>query len=70
MKRPEKLIWNSRHELYYNSSLLFGKNPQLFFPRAFIRFIRYDGIEAKVGLLPESKACGVPEGFWICEGIW
>ena len=29
--------------------LLFGKNPQSFFPRAFIRFIRYDGIEAKVG---------------------
>ena len=29
--------------------LLFGKNPQQFFPRAFIRFIRYDGIEAQVG---------------------
>ena len=29
--------------------LLFGKNPQDFFPRAFIRFIRYDGTEAKVG---------------------
>lgn len=29
--------------------LLFGKNPQQFFPRAFIRFIRYDGTEAKVG---------------------
>ncbi len=29
--------------------ILFGKNPQLFFPRAFIRFIRYDGTEAKVG---------------------
>ena len=29
--------------------LLFGKKPQLFFPRAFIRFIRYDGTEAKVG---------------------
>lgn len=29
--------------------LLFGKNPQLFFPRAFVRFIRYDGTEAKVG---------------------
>ena len=24
-------------------------DPQSFFPRAFIRFIRYDGIEAKVG---------------------
>lgn len=29
--------------------MLFGKNPQNFFPRAFIRFIRYDGTEAKVG---------------------
>lgn len=29
--------------------LLFGKRPQDFFPRAFIRFIRFDGIEAKVG---------------------
>lgn len=29
--------------------LLFGKNPQDYFPRAFIRFIRYDGTEAKVG---------------------
>ena len=29
--------------------LLFGKNPQMFFPRAFIRFIRYDGTEARVG---------------------
>ena len=29
--------------------LLFGKNPQQFFPRAFIRFIRYDGLEAQVG---------------------
>ena len=29
--------------------LLFGKNPQLFFPRAYIRFIRYDGTEALVG---------------------
>lgn len=29
--------------------LLLGKNPQQFFPRAFIRFIRYDGTEAKVG---------------------
>ena len=29
--------------------LLFGKNPQQFFPRAFIRFIQYDGTEARVG---------------------
>lgn len=25
--------------------LLFGKNPQLYFPRARVRFIRYEGIE-------------------------
>ena len=29
--------------------LLFGKNPQLFFPRARTRFIRYDGSDEKVG---------------------
>lgn len=29
--------------------LLFGKCPQQFFPRASVRFIRYDGVEAKVG---------------------
>ena len=29
--------------------LLFGKNPQRFFKRARVRFIRYDGTEAKVG---------------------
>lgn len=29
--------------------LLFGKNPQNFFPRARVRFIRYEGIEEKFG---------------------
>lgn len=29
--------------------LLFGKNPQKFFPRARTRFIRYEGIDEKVG---------------------
>jgi len=29
--------------------LLFGKNPQLFFPRARVRFIRYEGTEEKFG---------------------
>ena len=29
--------------------LLFGKNPQKFFPRARTRFIRYDGVDEKVG---------------------
>ena len=30
--------------------LLFGKNPQRFFPRARTRFIRYEGTEEKVGI--------------------
>lgn len=29
--------------------LLFGKNPQLYFPRARVRFIRYEGTEEQVG---------------------
>ena len=29
--------------------MLFGKNPQTYFPRARVRFVRYDGIEEKVG---------------------
>ncbi len=29
--------------------MLFGKNPKHFFPRARIRFIRYEGTEARVG---------------------
>ena len=29
--------------------LLFGKNPQLYFPRARVRFIRYEGIRECVG---------------------
>lgn len=29
--------------------LLFGKKPQQFFPRSYVRFIRYEGTEAKVG---------------------
>lgn len=40
---------NGKEHISAAAILLFGKNPQLFFPRAFIRFIRYDGIEAKVG---------------------
>ncbi len=30
--------------------LLFGKNPQKFFPRARTRFIRYEGVDEKVGV--------------------
>lgn len=40
---------NGREEMSSAAILLFGKNPQLFFKRARVRFIRYDGIEAKVG---------------------
>lgn len=40
---------NSRQEMSGAAILLFGKNPQQYFQRARIRFIRYDGIEAKVG---------------------
>lgn len=29
--------------------LLFGKNPQLFFPRARVRFVRYEGTTAEIG---------------------
>lgn len=40
---------NGREEMSGAAILLFGKNPQRFFKRARVRFIRYDGIEAKVG---------------------
>ena len=29
--------------------MMFGKDPQRFFPRSRVRFIRYEGTEAKVG---------------------
>ena len=40
---------DGREELSGAALLLFGKSPQSFFPRARVRFIRYDGVEAKVG---------------------
>lgn len=40
---------NGKEELSVAAVLLFAKNPQLFFPRARVRFIRYEGTEAKVG---------------------
>lgn len=40
---------DGREEMSVAALLLFGKDPQRFFPRARVRFIRYDGIEAKVG---------------------
>lgn len=42
-------VKDGKEQVSVAAILLFGKNPQLFFPRAFIRFIRYDGTEAKVG---------------------
>ena len=40
---------DGREEMSGAALLLFGKNPQRFFQRARVRFIRYDGVEAKVG---------------------
>lgn len=40
---------NGRQEVSAAAVLLFGKNPKHFFPRARIRFIRYEGTEARVG---------------------
>ena len=39
----------NREELSGAALLLFGKEPQQYFKRARVRFIRYDGTEAKVG---------------------
>jgi len=40
---------DGQKEISAAAILLFGKNPQRFFPRARVRFIRYEGTEAKVG---------------------
>ena len=40
---------NGQEEISGAAILLFGKNPQRFFQRARIRFIRYEGTEARVG---------------------
>lgn len=40
---------DGREEMSGAALLLFGKNPQQFFQRARVRFIRYEGTEAKVG---------------------
>ena len=50
--RQNKSFITEKNGVAYISNaaiLLFGKDPQKFFPRATIRFIKYDGIEAKVG---------------------
>ncbi|MCM1257626.1 MAG: putative DNA binding domain-containing protein [Roseburia sp.] len=41
--------WNGKEQVSSAAILLFGKNPQLYFPRARIRFIRYGGTEESVG---------------------
>lgn len=40
---------SGREEMSGAAILLFGKDPQRFFPRARVRFTRYEGTEAKVG---------------------
>lgn len=40
---------NGKIQISSAAILLFGKNPQLYFPRARIRFIRYEGTEEHVG---------------------
>ncbi len=40
---------NGRQEMSGAAILLFGKDPQRFFKRARVRFVRYEGVEAKVG---------------------
>lgn len=42
-------IKNGKEMISGAALLLFGKNPQLYFPRARIRFIRFEGTEEKVG---------------------
>ena len=42
-------IKNGKEIISGAAILLFGKNPQLYFPRARIRFIRFEGTEEKVG---------------------
>jgi len=40
---------NGKLQISSAAILLFGKNPQLYFPRARLRFIRYEGTEERVG---------------------
>lgn len=46
---------NGRQEMSGAAILLFGKDPQQFFKRARVRFIRYDGTEGKFVTEPEYK---------------
>ena len=43
------LIKDGKEQVSGAAILLFGKDPQRFFQRAWVRFIRYDGTEEKVG---------------------
>lgn len=43
------IVKDGKEQVSGAAILLFGKNPQRFFQRAHIRFIRYDGNEEKVG---------------------
>lgn len=51
LKENKGFLREKQGELQVSSAaiLLFGKNPQLYFPRARIRFIRYEGTEEKFG---------------------
>ena len=40
---------SGRQEMSVAAIMMFGKEPQRFFPRSRVRFIRYEGTEAKVG---------------------
>lgn len=40
---------NGKVQISSAAILLFGKNPQLYFPRARVRFIRYEGTDERVG---------------------
>jgi ATP-dependent DNA helicase RecG len=57
-KTPEAFLFSGRNFVHQNNDkneitvaaiLLFGKNPQKFFPRATVRFIKYNGTEEKFG---------------------
>ena len=51
LKQNKNFVKEINGKNRYSSAaiLLFGKNPQQFFPRAHIRFLKYDGTVAKVG---------------------
>ncbi len=51
LKENKGFVKEKKDHLQISSAaiLLFGKNPQLYFPRARVRFIRYEGIEEKFG---------------------